>query len=322
MSDSLITIERYSPRFEREWDNFVESSKNGTFLFNRSYMDYHADRFIDHSLLIYRKEKLYCLLPANRRDNVLYSHQGLTYGGLVMSDKCTTEGILDVFNSLMKFLPSQGISKWIYKPVPYIYHRLPADEDLYALFRNDACLNIRNVSSTIDLCSRLRFNKDRREAERRAIRNNLYVKETADYSGFWVILKENLHNTYGASPVHSLDEILSLSKKFPDNIKLFGSFIEDTMMAGMVVFITSTTIHAQYISASPEGKKKGAVDLIVAYLLDNYLPKEKDSIKWFDLGTSNEDGGRVLNESLIYQKEGFGGRAVCYDTYELEIPAS
>ena len=334
--ETNIEILRYTPDKKEVWNNFVESSKNGTFLFNRDYMEYHSDRFDDFSLLIYRKNKLYCLLPANLRVEekikTLYSHQGLTYGGIVMSEACSAEGILQVFEALKEYLNKEGITRLIYKPVPYIYHSLPSQEDLYALFRYEARLIVRNISSTISYEYPLRLHKDRREAERRAQRNGLYVRRTNDFDTFWGILEENLQTTYKAKPVHSLSEIKTLSRLFPNNIKLWGTYNESgIMVGGLLGYYMKRCVHAQYISATPEGKKKGAMDILIARLIESpiTLPHEvkhynlnSDEFEedyepsWLDLGTSNEDGGKYLNESLIYQKEGFGGRGVCYDTYE------
>lgn len=39
----------------------------------------------------------------------------------------------------------------------------------------------------------------------------------------------------------------------------------------------------------------------------------------FDFGKSTEQAGAFLNRNLIFQKEGFGGRGVCYDTYEYDL---
>ena len=312
----MIEIIKYTPEFKPTWNDFVESSKNGTFLFNRDYMDYHADRFKDNSFLIFRKGKLYCLLPANINDSTLFSHQGLTYGGLIMSEKCSAEGVLEVFNFLLELLKESGISKFIYKSIPHIYHKLPSEEDLYALFRNNASLISRNISSTIPLPSPLRLKKDRREAVRRAINNNISVAESSYFETFWEILEENLKFTYGAKPVHSLKEMRNLVASFPQNIKLIAAYNGEKIVAGLVAYFSGTTIHAQYISANPEGKKTGAVDLIIHTLIEKY---QNSLFEWLDLGTSNEDGGKYLNESLIYQKEGFGGRGICYDTYEIKL---
>ena len=314
----MIDIIKYSPEHKGIWNEFVESSKNGTFLFNRDYMDYHSHRFHDNSYLIYRKNKLYALLPANIREDVIYSHQGLTYGGLIMGEKCSSEGVLEVFAELLWKLKSEHISRLVYKPVPSLYHKYPSDEDLYALFRNNAVLTVRNISSTLPLDHPYRFNKDRREAVRRAIHNGVTVENSTNFPDFWRILEGNLMSTYGAKPVHTLSEIQSLVQLFPNKIQLWCAFKDGSMIGGMVCYNFPTAIHAQYISASPEGKKYGAVDLIVHHILNN-AHKEKKDLRWFDLGTSNEDGGRILNESLVYQKEGFGGRGICYDTYEVKL---
>ncbi|MCH5234187.1 MAG: GNAT family N-acetyltransferase [Muribaculaceae bacterium] len=326
MCDSDFEIKKYTPDLKNIWNEFVESSKNGTFLFNREYMDYHADRFVDNSFLIFKKGKLYCLLPANRKEETLYSHQGLTYGGLVMNEKCSVEGVLRAFDVLIEKLRQEGIKKFIYKPIPHIYHSIPSEEDLYALFRHDAKLTVRNISSTINIYSKIKFSTLRNRMVKKAQKYNLTISQSFDFDFFWAILKENLKTRYNAQPVHSLEEIQRLAQTFPDHIKLWTAIAPDLsgssqtgkMLAGIVCYYTKTAIHVQYISATPEGKRSGGVDLIISHLIDKESENRR-SIEWFDLGTSNEDGGRYLNESLIYQKQGFGGRAVCYDTYEIEI---
>lgn len=315
MQDSLIDIVPYSPEYKEIWNEFVEKSKNGTFLFNRNYMDYHADRFQDASLLIFRKGKLYALLPANRKQDIIFSHQGLTYGGLIMSPKCTAQGVLDAFFKIKDYFKSQGIKNWIYKPVPYIYTSLPSEEDLYALFRHDATLVARSVSSTIPLQNQLKFSRDRKESLRHALKSGVRVMETSDLSSFWKILEDNLSRKFGVKPVHTLSEMQLLQSRFPENIRLFAAFKDREMMGGVLCYFCGLVIHSQYISASEEGKKCGAIDAVVKHLLDSFA----SGCEWFDFGISNENGGRYLNENLIWQKEGFGGRAVCYDTYEMEL---
>ena len=313
MSD--IEIRRYHSSMKKEWDEFVESSKNGTFLFNRDYMDYHSDRFQDHSLLFYRKGKLYCLLPANRKDDIVYSHQGLTYGGLIMSESCTAAGILEVFDVLIKELKSEGIKRFIYKPVPYIYHKYPSQEDLYALFRHEAGLTIRNISTTIDRHNPIGYTRLRRRNLIKAEIEEIKITESRDFDTLWPIVERNLQTTYNAKAVHSLDEIKRLAKYFPQNIKLYLAAAHNTNMAVGIFYITKEVIHAQYIHPTPEGKECGGVDALVNYILKETYPE----IPYFDFGSSNEDEGRYLNESLIHMKEGFGGRAVCYDTYEIDL---
>lgn len=312
----MFEVKLYTHTNKIEWDQFVENSKNGTFLFKRDYMDYHADRFVDFSLMIYRKGKLYTILPANRKEDILYSHQGLTYGGFVMSNKVTTTEILDVVQETSKFLKANGIVKVIYKAIPYIYHRVPAEEDLYAIFKiSDAKIIGRNISSTIYQKNKIKFIESRKAGIRKANNNNIVISQSDDFGAFWKILNENLLNKYGKAPVHTLDEIQLLSTRFNKNIKLYLATYDDVPVGGTLLYITNQVIHTQYISASMTGKEMGALDLLFDYLIN----KEFIDYEFFDFGQSTEEMGTILNESLIFQKEGFGGRGVMYDIYEYKI---
>ncbi len=310
-------IRRYSPEDKAEWNAFVAASKNGTFLFDRNYMDYHADRFSDFSLMFYLKGKLYALLPANKDgDQTLVSHGGLTYGGLITDTSATASGVVPLFDSLIKYLASQGFHTFIYKVIPWIYHRHPAEEDLYALFRTGrARLLARDISSTIIQSRPLKWHRDRRYGINRCRNNGVEVMQSGDYSAFWQVLDGNLMGTYGVHPVHSLDEILLLKSRFPRNIMLYTATKDGETLGGTVLYLTPQTVHAQYISASQEGKHLRVIDAIY----DRILNEDFAMCPIFDFGKSTEDHGHVLNESLIYQKEGFGARGVCYDTYEIDL---
>src|SRR5207342_1368532 len=82
-SAHMISTVPYAPERKAEWDAFVRRAKNGLFLFFRDYMDYHADRFEDSSLMFYEGDRLFALLPASLQGGVLSSHGGLTFGGVV-----------------------------------------------------------------------------------------------------------------------------------------------------------------------------------------------------------------------------------------------
>ncbi len=313
----MFEIRRYADDDRETWNDFVMRSKQGTFLFDRRYMDYHRDRFSDYSLLFYKKGKLYALLPANIDGDTLWSHQGLTYGGLITDTHATTAEVCTLFEELNTFLRSQGIHHVVYKPMPWIYQRLPAEEDLYAIFnRCHAQLMVRNVSSTIEQDRALKWRRIRKygadKAEKEGIR---VVQDDSAYADFWQVLEDNLLSTYQAHPVHRLEEIMKLHRAFPDNIKLYVAYFNDKVLGGTLLYITSQVVHAQYISATPEGKHLHAIDAIFRQI----LTKDYQSCRYFDFGISNEDRGRYLNEGLIYQKEGFGGRGVCYDWYDWDV---
>ena len=308
----MLTVERYSPQRQCEWNDFVAKAKNATFLFDRQYMDYHADRFSDHSLLFFRDDRLYAVLPANERGKVFYSHQGLTYGGLVMGSEATTVHIIEVFTLLNAYLQEHGFERVVYKALPWIYHLLPAEEPLYAMHRvcNHRLLE-RDVSSTFVVARPQKWKKDRRHGLRVANDGGVQVTFGTDYAAFWPILEENLRLNHDVKPVHTLDEILLLQGRFPQNILLLEARRDGDLLAGCVLYVTPQTVHTQYIAATPQGKRMGAVDAIVARLLQAF-PRHL----YIDFGKSTETHSDILNENLIYQKEGFGARAVCYDTYD------
>ncbi len=310
-----MEIKRYTPENKILWNSFVNSSKNGTFLFLREYMEYHADRFTDHSLLVYEGNKLLAVLPAHEVGNAFYSHRGLTYGSLVLSVKNTSGEVLDIFGTIVSYLKENGFISWEYKCVPHIYHTYPAEEDLYALFRYNARLIARNISIAIPMENRIRFSRVRRRAISRADEEGVVIRESNNFVPFWKVLTENLQSRFGVFPVHTVEEITYLNSLFPDKIRLFDAWLGDEIIGGCTVYDTGQTLHVQYSSATPHGKEIGAIDVLYRHLIDQvYIHK-----KYIEFGQSTEQMGHYLNKGLIAQKEGFGGRGVVYDIYQLDI---
>lgn len=312
----MFEVRRYTPDRADEWNEFLATAKNGTFLFDRQYMDYHADRFADHSLMFYRDGVLCALLPANESDATLYSHQGLTYGGLVMDYKLTAADTLQLFADLNSHLHRIGISRVVYKAIPWIYHQLPSEEDLYALTQVcGARLSVRELSTTIMLQRNIRWSRIRRRGVKRAEDAGIVVGVSQDFDAFWPVLEANLLTNHQVHPVHTVDEIKLLHSRFPKHIVLYTATLNGEVIGGVVMYLTPQVAHAQYSSATPEGKRLGVLDAIY----DRIMHQDLKDYPYFDFGKSTEDAGHILNEQLVFQKEGFGGRAVCYDTYEWNL---
>ena len=298
------------------WNSFVEGARNSHFFFKRDYMEYHSDRFDDHSLMVYdSKDKLIAILPANRRDNTLYSHQGLTFGGFLINDSVKAESFLEMFELLKNFLKEQGICSLVYKCMPYIYHVKPSSEEEYALFRSDAKLIRRDISSTINLKHKIKYQEQRKRAVKKAIKNGLVVENSFDFEAYWQILEETLRAQHDTSPVHSVEEMKMLASKFPENIKLYLAKQDEKVLGGTLVFENEETVHTQYLANSLEGRNLGALDIVIDHLINEVYSYKH----YFDFGISTEEAGRYLNSGLIAQKEGFGARAIVHDFYELEI---
>ena len=312
----MFEIRRYVPEYADEWNQFVAESKNGVFLFDRRYMDYHSDRFCDHSLMFYLDGRLLAVLPAHQSGDTLCSHNGLTYGGLVMSPRLTVVQTMHLFREMNEYLRSQGIHHVSYKAIPWIYHRLSAEEDLYALYHEcHARIVARDFATNIYLSAGLRWERVRRRGIVRARNAGVVIERSDHYEAFWQVLADNLMNKYGVKPVHSLQEIELLHGRFPQNIQLYQAVREGKVLGGVVLYISSQVVHAQYSSASPEGKKLGVIDLLYDQIFKDYR-----DYPYFDFGRSTEHpDGSGLNENLVFQKEGYGGRGLCYDIYEWDV---
>jgi len=311
----MLEIRRYTPVQKQAWNDFVSCSKNGTFLLDRDYMDYHADRFTDHSLMVYRRNKLYALLPGNKTGDTFYSHQGLTYGGLIMSDKTVAADVVQIFRLLNDLLRQEGIRKVIYKAIPWIYHRQPSDEDLYAVVEVCGATVSRGLSSAVSRDHLNKWYRIRESGAKYARKMGLIIQETDDYKPFWQVLSNNLRERYGLLPVHTVEEIELLHRCMPDHIRLIVVKEGSETVGGTVLYVSDRVVHSQYIAASPRGKQIHALDL----LFDVVIRQALASHAYFDFGISTERHGTYLNEQLIYQKEGFGGRGVCYDWYEWKL---
>jgi hypothetical protein len=312
---SRIRVERYEPRHKTRWDTFVRKSKNGVFLFYRDYLEYHADRFNDFSLLFFQNDQLIALMPANRTGSEVISHGGLTFGGIITGAAMTTALMLETFNALVQELSAIGINKLVYKAVPHIYHTLPAEEDLYALFVHNAKLFRRDVSSAFLAGRRFPMNRNRKRSLEHAHCQGLKLRRSRDFSHFMAIVEANLQARYGTRPVHSVAEMELLASRFPENIKLFAAERDSELLGGVIIYETETVAHAQYRHATPGGEILGAPDFIMDALL-NDVYRDKP---YFDFGISTVDNGRSLNHGLIQNKESFGARATVYDFYELNL---
>lgn len=311
-----MRVEPYRREMKALWDQLVCRSKNGTFLLLRDYMEYHSDRFQDASVVIYDdRDDVWALFPANREGNEIISHNGLTYGGMVYDGRATVAKVLEAFEAVTAYYRQQGIQRLRYKAIPYIYHRAPAQEDLYALFRLGARLYRRDIATTVSLSVPLPFQNRRLRGVKKAVRYGIVIRESQDWRQFWYILERNLAERYHTRPVHSVKEIMYLWRNFPRYIRLFAGYVGGEMLGGAVIYETERVAHAQYIASTPLGRKHGVLDKLFYELITKVFQKKA----FFDFGISTEQEGRWLNEGLIAFKEGFGGRGVVYDFYEMTL---
>lgn len=314
----MITIKRYQDEDKPIWDEFNKKTKNRLFMFDRDYMDYHRDRFQDHSLMFYNDNDLIALLPACIRDKKLASHAGLTYGGFLTDVGMKQHTMNDCFDALINYIQEQEFEGIMYKPIPHIYHSQPAEEDRYSLYANGGKLVTIDASTYVNLSAPLKMPKGRKAQISRAKREGVTVEiltSLKDYNAFIDLENEVLTERHDTHAVHTGTELKMLHDRFPESIHLFTAMKNGQIIAGTVVYEYDTVVHTQYMAANDEARVIGALDLAIATVIEQY----RETKKWLDFGISTEHGRVFLNEGLIAQKEGFGGRTGAYEIWELSI---
>ncbi|MEW9669517.1 GNAT family N-acetyltransferase [Ammoniphilus sp. 3BR4] len=317
----MLFVREYNNEDQSNWDKIVATSINGTFLHSRRFLSYHGSRFKDKSLVVENNQnKIIGVFPAALDPlnlGCVSSHPGLTYGGIIHKGELKGADIQNVLENICRFYKEQELSKLRYKPIPYIYHRIPSSDDLYALFRLNAHLYRRDLAATIDFEYRPALRKSRVHSLKKAIRSEINIEYgKKNLNKFWDILVENLFNKYQNKPTHSIQEISQLSEMFPDNIECVVAKKKSEVIAGAILFFTLPTVHVQYIAANKKGYEYSALDLV----FDDCIHKSiKKGYRYFDFGISTENQGRFLNEGLHRFKASFGAGGVVYEHYELNI---
>ncbi len=314
----MISVRRYNCIYEEIWNIFNREAKNSLFMFDRNYMDYHKDRFEDHSLFFYNDDELVALLPACIKDDTLVSHGGLTFGGFITGNKMKQHTMNECFEALMDYSHMTGIHSIRYKCIPHIYHSQPAEEDRYSLYANGAKILVVGAATYLNLRNPLKMPKGRKAQISRARREGVEIEVVDDavsYREFIDLENEVLEGRHGTRAVHSAEEIKMLHDRFPENVHLFVAKKDGRIIAGTVIFEYDQVIHTQYMAANDEARHLGALDLTISTVIEIY----KNSKSWMDFGISTEHDRIFLNEGLIAQKEGFGGRTGVYETWEIEL---
>lgn len=312
----MTSAQPYRPELRDAWNALARAARVPHFMFEREYMEYHADRFPDASLVVLDGDRPVALLPASRDGDVVTSHGGLTFGGLLSESRLTAERAIAAVDAVLAALRAAGARRLVYKAPPHVYHRAPAEEDLYALTQAGAALVRRDLSVAVFGPDPVPAHPSRRRNVRAARAAGLAVEEERAFEEFMAVVRANLAERHGAAPTHDDREIRLLADRFPEQIRLFAVRGEGGgIVAGTIVYETPVVAHAQYIAATGEGRGRYALDL----LFDHLVTERFAGKRWFDFGISTTEGGTVLNAGLIRYKQNFGARGVVQDHYALDL---
>lgn len=276
-------------------------------------MEYHSHLFQDFSLLIYKGEKLLAVLPANIVDGVVYSHQGLTYGGLVLPFQINFETVSEICQALLTFLKANAVESLQVKELPLPYHKTLAHEVTYFLEKYGVTIATQMVLA-VDYSQTIPFHKTKLKYYRQGQQKGLEIRKETNFESFWnTVLIPRLAEKHTAKPVHSLQEITLLHSRFPDNIYQYNVYFEDELLAGITIFETDQVVKSQYGATTPKGEKLRAFD----YLFVSLIKKYQHQKKYFSQGTVTEKNELGYNEGLLKQKQELGCEVYLQRTYEI-----
>lgn len=310
-----IRVERYTQQNEVVWNQFLETTRNGIFLFNRKFMDYHADRFNDHSLIFFDDANIIGIFPANQKDKLIVSHQGLTFGGLLYPPDVRASQVSEMVDQTVKYYAERGMEQIILKPTPYFLHKAPSHEDLYFWHLKGAELYRRDLSSLVDLAVEYKYSKGRKWIINKAKKEGVSISLSEDWETFHRILSDAL-KFHGTGPVHSVDELKLLHSRFPDKIRLYTASFNGQVVSGAMTFSYGSVLHTQYLANSEAGREVGGLDLLLDELINT---ARSENFKALSFGISTTDEGKNLNTGLLQQKESYGGKAVLHDWYRIKL---
>lgn len=312
----------YQESHREEWDQFVaERSINATFLHSRKFLSYHKHRFDDCSLMIFAGDKLIGLFPAAiapSSSDVVLSHPGITYGGLVVDGKLRGKAVIEAFSLMRRHYVSKHLKKMRIKLVPSIFNSQLYQDDIYAMFRLGGRRYRCDISATIDLHARRKLTKGRKYEVNKGKKNKVEVVEDIGLlNDTYQVLQDNLQREHAAKPVHSLDEIILLHERFPNDVRLLAAKVGGKVVAGVIMFNHKKYVaHTQYIASYPVAHEIGALDFLLETAITQF---QSEGFRYFDFGISNEEGGLVLNENLYRYKRSFGAGGMVHEFYELDL---
>lgn len=306
------SVRQYQHADKKQWNQFLNHAKNSTFLFHRDFMEYHSDRFEDFSLMLFENYTLIALFPANRVGDKVVSHQGLTYGGLILKENVGGKRIYHMLNELVSFLKKSNCTKLFIKNIPPFYHHRPSNELTFFLSEHEASIYRRDLNLAIDYHLPLNLHKTKRKNYRKASSLGLEIREVNHFSPFWnEVLIPRLEERYDVKPVHTVEEISLLKERFPDNIHQYNVYLNDNLLAGLTLFQTGRVVKSQYGATTSLGEGYRAMDYLFITLIHQYKKKGFD---FFDMGTVDEK-----NFGLLKQKEELGCDIYTQDFYQLEL---
>ena len=319
----MIKIKKFSKNNYAAWDSFVLKANNGTLFHLRKFLSYHPDdRFKDHSIEVYKKNTIFSVFPAADiiidDKKMLVSHPGSSYGSFISKEELSIKDAMDMVSKLIDYSSKKGFEGIKLTIPPAFYSNRLSNYIEYSLLFNGFDYFRREVTSTLTIENSEhkilnKFKPSHQRALRKSKKLGVETRITKKADEFFSILKDNLKIRHGVDPTHSLIELKSLIKLFPESINIFGAFYDNQMIAGVLNIVVKNGVAlAFYISHKEDFQELRPLNLL---FFDIFKWCLKNNIKVYDFGTFTEKG--IANMGLGRFKESFGASGVFRDSFKI-----
>ena len=320
----MFTITKYNEMLFDEWEQFISDSNNGTIFQKQAFLQYHINRsFVDGSLIIKKKSVIVAVMPAAIKDNILYSHPGSSYGGIVLSPNLDFKMIDEILKVIDEYCIAQKYRALFLINSPSIYLK-NADQSLdYLLQWNGFKQTELYISHAVDMSQTSDILSLLTKRKRRYINNNpklnsLTFKEESSLEEFYDILVAS-KKKYNTNPTHSLDELIKLKDMFPQNIKLLVTRNDNKIIGGSLIFFTNHNVALVFYNTILEQYRESQIAMLQLYKCMEI--SKKYNLHWIDFGVSHtpeQENPLAPKFSLIHFKEQFNAKGVLRIAYQKE----
>ena len=314
-----IKVKKYINENTTIWDNFINSSNNGSLFHYRSFLNYHENvQFHDHSLLFYKDNKLIAVLPAAIQKNNFISHPGVSFGSFIYNNKLSFSDSCDIVDHFVDYINQFDYENIQITFSPSCYSSPFSDYIEFCLYSKGFQYKKMELSNIVELGGNFEqlyagYKSSARQAHRKAERSDIIIKQSNDFDTFYEILCNNLALRHNVSPTHTLSELKKIHNLFPDKIHLFVAELDGKVIAGVVNFICNkNTILAFYISHQSDSQKLRPLNILFSNIFQWAI---NNQYKYYDFGLFTVDG--KPNLSLARFKESFGANGAFRKTMVL-----
>lgn len=309
----MIRVIPYEKKYYTRWNNFIDKSLNGTLFHRLDFLDYHGKKFKheEHHLMILKGEEIFGVLPAVKRDNILISPYGSSFGGVVISKKCSLRNAIEVADTLKEYFIKFGLNRVEIVTPPYHYYKEQNHNLTFALER----IGFKTISSEIFNFIELPKTEEefwenkyqpRGRTTFRKYTDDFSVYDSASLDDFYPILVEDKIR-HKSKPTHTKAELEYLIKKFPNKIWFDIAVHKNGSRVGICYFKpTPSTVLTFYMAQETNALRLNGKNILVDFGIRKAI---HERIKFFDFGGSTI-GYEIQNIGVANFKETFGAIGV------------